>query len=254
VIGVFASLLVVSAAFLATASQRGDYFVYGRYVDIATPLVIALAIAWLGSSPSARSLGLAAAALVGSFGGTWIVLTLTRNTETAKTFSFLDIFAILGWFDYPRNNPALLRATACTAGIGLAAIAVVVTRRARDGHVWRTTTVCVAVALVFVWQLSFVRPKVLTPLRQGAVNTQVVVSAIRLTRATEVKVGPTMAKLALALEYWLPGVRVRPTLPGVGECSAGLTLARSPLPSRNQVRVGRAGGFFMFRRSSVCRI
>jgi hypothetical protein len=248
VVTVFASLLVVSAAFLATG-KRADHIVYGRYVDIATPLLIALGIAWLATSPSVRALAVAALAVVASLGGTFLILTLAGKTELARPFNRVTTLAIIGWLDYRRTSPALFRATAWSVGIGLAAIAITYLARAdRTRSSAASAVICLGVAVVFSWQLSFLNPKVEKPLAFGATQTRAVVAVVNETHTKTLRLEPSITVVdRLALEYWLPKVRFTVATRATG-CSAGLAITRVAVPGPGAAPVGTVGPFDIFEQ------
>jgi hypothetical protein len=249
VVTVFVSLLVVSAAYLAIG-KRADHIVYGRYVDIATPLLIALAIAWLATSPSVRALAGAALAVVASLGGTFLILTVAGKTELARPFNRVTTLAIIGWLDYRRTSPALFRASAWSIGIGLAAIAITYVSRAYSVRSSAAVSViCLGVAVVFFWQLSFLNPKVLKPLAFGATQTRAVVAVVNETHAKTLRLEPSITVVdRLALEYWLPKVRFTVATPAADRCSPGLEITRVPVPGPGAAPVGAVGPFSIFEQ------
>jgi hypothetical protein len=249
VVAAFASLLVVSAAFLATG-KRADQVVYGRYVDIATPLLIALAIAWLATSPSVRALAGAAFAVVASLGATFLILTWAGKTELARPYNRVTTLGIIGWLDFRRTSPALFRATAWSVGIGLAAIAIAYVARADKVRAPAAIAViCLGVAIVFSWQLSFLNPKVLKPLAFGATQTRAVVAVVNGTHVKTLRLEPSITVVdRLALEYWLPKVRFSVVASPPDRCSAGLAITRLPVPGSGVAPVGAVGPFSIFEQ------
>src|SRR5262249_26539534 len=120
---VFGLILAVSIAFLANG-LRADHVVYGRYVDIATPLLIAVGITWLETRPATRALAVAAVSLVVVLLGAWIVLGAASG-RLARPYNRVTTLGILGWLDYHGNgSPAVVRATLWTALIGLGVLAI----------------------------------------------------------------------------------------------------------------------------------
>lgn len=253
VVAVYVSLLLVSAAFTA-AGKRGDYVVYGRYVDIGAPLLIALAIAWLGTRPSRRALGFAAFALFTSLGGTFLILTWAGKTELGRPFNRLTTLAITGWLDYQRNSPALFRATGWSIGFGLGAIAIAYIARAEPARSWTAIAmVCVGISLVFVWQLSFMNENVLKPLAFGAAQTRAVVGTINEAHAEVLRLEPSITVVdRLALEFWLPKVDVLPATPATDRCSTGLSISRGHAAGPDQALFERVPPFSLFQGRSSC--
>ena len=250
------SLLAVSAAFLAYGT-RADHFVYGRYVDVITPLMIALAIAWLGSSPGVRALLYGAAALISSFICSTLVLVAGGSAPLHhQFFDRVTTFSILGWLDYRRNSPALFRATAWTAAIGLVGIAMslAIVNRTQPRYS-RTVTVALSlgIAVLFLWQLSFLGPKVVTPAANQASRPRIIANTVHELGTREITLEPTITILdRLALQYWLPQVRFIEATQSLDRCGTGLSISHLPGPRNSSVAIAYTEGFYLYRAAPHC--
>jgi hypothetical protein len=253
VLAVFFGLLFVSAGYLATG-DRADHIVYGRYVDIITPLLIAVGLAWLGTAPRRRDLVYAAVAMLATTIGFWLVLDREGRTQLARPFNSVSTFAIVGWIDYPRFHPALFRATMWTLGIGLAAIAIAFVARASTRAPWLPTAVAtIGVVALFAWQLTFVHNKVLSGLATSTGPTKVLVGAIADRHVDEVRTDPTVRTVGrLGLQYWLPRVAIVRGTAKNEQCNTGLTVSRTSDPRTGQVYVGSVGPYSLFRGTVDC--
>jgi hypothetical protein len=251
-IGVFFGLLVVSALFLA-AGRRGDHVVYGRYIDITTPLLIALGLAWLGTAPPWRDLRNAAITVATVMIGLGLVLDTAGHKELDRPYNAVTTFAIVGWLDYHRYSPAVVRATAWTLVIALGALAVTFVVRRWPRLPWIATAVATtAVVVLFAWQLGFVKRKVIHAL--GAKNTamQSLIAAIDDSHVTELQVDPSIAVVGrLHLGYWLPRVHLVGATAATERCSNGLTVSKAP-PTPEVTLVQRFGDFKLYRGNSAC--
>jgi len=253
VLAVFFGLLFVSAAYLATGN-RADHIVYGRYVDIVTPLLIAIGLAWLGTAPARRDLVYAALAMAAATAGFWFVLHRTGRTELARPFNVVTTFAILGWLEYPRYSPALFRATVWAFGIGFAAIAVAFVARWSSRARWVPTVVATAcVVALFAWNLGFVHSKVLPGLAESATPTRALVNAVANAHVDELRTDPTIKVVGyLSLQYWLPHVHVIRGTAKNEQCKRGLTVSRSSDPRTGEVYVASIGRYSLFRGTVDC--
>jgi hypothetical protein len=261
VVAVFGLLLAVSVAFLANGS-RADHVVYGRYVDIATPLLIAVGITWLATRPSTRALVIAAISLMVVLFGSLLVLELA-SSHLDRPYNRVTTLGILGWLDYHpgEGSPAILRATLWTAVIGLGVIAITYVTQSggKDGTQQATRSwigigaVCAIVVCLFGWQLSFVHPKLLDALANGSNHTQSTAQAVRRTGVAEVALEPSISVVdRLGLEFWLPGYKFVATNPQIGACSSVVSLSRKPTATTPAQALPPAGGMYLFRGQKAC--
>jgi hypothetical protein len=253
VIGVFLGLLVVSAVYLA-AGKRADHIVYGRYVDIATPLLIALGLAWLGTAPSRRDLLYSALGVTTVTVGLWLILDRTGRAELDRSFNSVTTFAITGWLDYHRYSPALFRATVWTLGIGLGAVAVAWVARRWPNAPWiPTAVVTVGVLALFAWQLGFVRGKLIQSLGARSPQVRALVGAIDASDVDTVRTDRTVAVVGrLHLGYWLPRVDVVTGTAKTERCSDGLTVSKAQAPAPDTTLVQRLGPYVLYRGHVPC--
>lgn len=248
----FVGLFVVSTIFLANGN-RADTIVYGRYLDIATPLLVAAGIAWLGTLPSFRSLCVAAAAVAISSGG-WLVLHFGARLELARKYNRAVTLGTLGWLDPHRGGLLLFAPTVWGVVIGLAAVAV--SFGARRQHVPRgiaTLVIAAGVVSLFSWQLSFAHPALLNSLGAGAAQTRATIGAINGTRSSELALDPTITVVdKLALEYWLPDMKIVPTTPAITPCFQVVSITRTAKAAPGQIAVKSGGAFHLFRGQRAC--
>jgi hypothetical protein len=259
------ALVGVSVVFLANG-RRADHLVYGRYIDIVAPLLIALAISWLATRPATRGLLVAALSLVTVLFGTWAILEVWATQRFEQPFNRVTAISILGWIDHKRGSPALVRATFWTAAIGLTALAIayVAGRVARRGEVGDpavphrraallSSLIAVLVICLFAWQLGDVRRLLLRGLARDAANTAVVVDAVRAAGVSDVTLEPSVTKVdELALEYWLPTVTFHAATPETTRCSTVVSLSREPDLTPQQVSIGTASGIYLSRGTQRC--
>jgi hypothetical protein len=111
------------------------------------------------------------------------------------------------------------------------------------------SVICLGVAVVFLWQLSFLNPKVLKPLAFGATQTRAVVAVVNETHTKTLRLEPSITVVdRLALEYWLPKVRFIVATPASDRCASGLAITRVPVPSPGAAPVGAVGSFSIFEQ------
>jgi hypothetical protein len=251
VIGVFFGLLVVSAVFLVQG-QRGDHIVYGRYVDISTPLLIALGLAWLGTRPTRRDLLYAALGVATVTIGLGLILDKLGHTELDRQYNAVTTFAIVGWLDYLRHSPAVFRATVWTLGFALGALAIAFVVRRWSRFPWiPTAAAAVGLTVLFAWQLGFVRAKVINSLSAGNANVRTLIDAIDEQHVDQLRLDPSIAVVGrLHLQYWFPDVDIVGAAPANEQCSRGLTVSKALVPGLTLVE--RVGDFKLYRGQATC--
>ena len=249
---VFVALFAVSVVFLANG-KRGDAIVYGRYLDIATPLLIAVAVTWLGTSPSPRSLRIASAAVVASSAG-WLVLHFGARVELARRYNRVTTFSILGWLDTHRGGPMLLVPTLCAVAIALGALAIsfAVRHQAARRRIG-TAAIASGVACLFIWQLTFTHSRILTALASGATHTRATVRVIDKTGTSELGLDQSITVVdKLAFAFWLPDVTFRDMAPSTASCSRSVSISRATHPSPGQTQIASSGAFHLYRGQRSC--
>jgi hypothetical protein len=249
----FGLLMAVSVAFLANG-RRADAVVYGRYVDIATPLLIAVAITWLATRPTARALLVAATSLVVVLFGSWLILE-GASGRLDRPFNRVTTFGVVGWLGTRGNgSPALVRATLWTAVIGLGVIAIAYAARSSRSRSWvGPAAICAIVVCLFGWQLSFIHPRVLVGLKTTSNNQQATAQAVRRAGVSKVALEPSVTVVdRLGLAFWLPRSTFVKSNPQIDACSSVVTLSRTPEATTPAQPLAAAGGMYLFRGQKAC--
>lgn len=252
-VGVFGGLIAVSSVFLANA-PRGDAIVYGRYVEIFTPVMIATAVAWLGTLPAPRALATAAVVVAGAASATFLVLHFRATAELARPFNRVTTLAVLGWINVQHNTLRLFAPTVVAIGLSFAALAV--TYVVRQAHA-RSWVAAGAAALIFVslfaWALHEERPRVLDALARGATETHATVRAVHDAGVKQLALDHTVTVVdRLALEYWLPNVRFIASTPANATCDNVTSIGHAPTPPAGTTKIGQGGLFYLYRGDRAC--
>jgi hypothetical protein len=259
ILGVFVGLAVLSAAFTAAGSftevgTRGDTFVYGRYVDIVTPLLVALAITWLSTSPARRLLRVAAAVVAVTAGTAYLVLRFAAQTELARPFNRATTMAIFGWLDPSTGQPMIFVATVWA--LVIAAALLVVSAIGFRRPTWLGLGVIAGIAVgLFSWQLSFTYSKLLDQLASEAADTRTMVAAVVAADASELGVdGSTTVVDSLAFAYWLPDIELIELTTAEGSCAGVISVSHTPRPLPGQEELARAGPLRLYRGELPCTV
>jgi hypothetical protein len=249
---IFAGLLAVATVFLANGN-RADAIVYGRYLDIATPLLVAIGITWLCTLPSPRSLGIAATVVVAS-SASWIVLHFGARLELARPYNRATTMGTLGWLNPHNGGIVLFDPTVWAVAIALVAATVsFVVRRQRASRWIATIAIAGAVVSLFSWQLSFAHRALLNSLAAGAADTHATVQAVHDSGATELTLDKSITVVdRLALAFWLPSVKLVESTPAIAACSRTVSISHAARPAVGEVHIRSGGVLYLFRGTHNC--
>jgi hypothetical protein len=205
-------LYPVSVLFISTGS-RGDQFVYGRYLDVGLPLVVALGIAGLlrASGAIGRRLLLLVGVPMATLVGSYLVADAVGTKWLRAPFNSVNTINIL-W--YTRSGAlSLAEATAvCAVALLLIGAALVLRDRfARStAHVAiaRGTSVAITGIVLVVFALQLARVSTLNDLLGVATrDPKAVAQAIRDHGDRNVRIDPKVAvQDRLAIQFWTPDV------------------------------------------------
>ncbi len=248
----FVALLAVATVFLAKGN-RADAIVYGRYLDIATPLLVALGVAWLGTRPSIRSLGVAAIVVAVS-STSWLVLHFGARLELARPYNRATTMGTLGWIDPRHGGIVLFAPTFWAVLIGLAAITVSVGAQYQQAaRNLATVVLATGVAALFGWQLSFAHPALLNALAAGEADTHATVHAVEASGTKQLTLDKSITVVdRLALAYWLPKTTLVESTPAITLCTRTVSISHSVHPPSGQVSLRSGGVLYLSRGTRSC--
>jgi hypothetical protein len=246
-------LLAVSAIFIGPGGSRADAAVYGRYMDITTPLLVGVGIAWLATSPIARYLAIAAVATVVSAITAFLVLHFGARVQFTHPYNRATTISILGWLNPHRGKPMLAVATAWTVVIALGVLGITYLAARLSWRQWISpVVVAVAVASLFAWQLSFTHHRLLTSMRHGAEALHQSARAVQKTGTRELVLDSTIHTVdRLGLAFWLPDVKLIGPTPNM-TCSSVVSIGHETRPPANEVEIASGGSLRLFRGVASC--
>ena len=181
-----------------------------------------------------------------------LILYSFGRTELDRPFNAVTTFAIIGWLDFRRYSPAVFRATAWTLVLALGFVAIAFVVRRWPNRPWMATAAAAAgVTVLFVWQLGFVKSKVIKSLGATSANVHALVGAIDAQHVDQLRIDPSIGVVGrLHLAYWLPRVDIVAGTPDTEQCARGLTVSRAPAPGLTLV--DRVGRFNLYRGHVAC--
>jgi hypothetical protein len=207
-------LYPVSVLFISTGS-RGDQFVYGRYVDVALPLVVALGLAGLlrVSGPLRRRLLLLVGVPMATLVGSHLVAEAVGRSWLRAPFNSVNTINIL-W--YTRSGALSLGEGTAVCVLALLLIGAMLVLRDRAtrsaGHprlaVARASAIGVAGIVLAVFSLQLSRVPTLNDLLAFATRDPRAISRAISDRGIHHVVFDRDVGLGdrLAIQYWTPDV------------------------------------------------